>query len=107
MPDVLDFAFASNAEVALELGRRLKAHRLAQNLQQTELAARAGVARGTVQNLETRGQCSLESLVRVVRALGLVDELGKMFDLRAAQSIAELARIEQNRRQRASRRGRP
>ncbi len=107
MPNILDFTLASNAEVALELGRRLKAHRLAQNVQQVELAGRAGVARGTVQNLEAKGQCSLESLVRIVRALGLVDELAGVFELRAAQSIAELARIERSQRQRASRRSRP
>jgi len=107
MPNILDFAFASNVEVARELGRRLKAHRLSQNLQQIELAARAGVARGTVQNLEAKGQCSLESLVRIVRALGLVDQLAEVFELKAAQSIAELARIEQSQRHRASRHGRP
>jgi transcriptional regulator with XRE-family HTH domain len=106
MPNILDFTLASNVEVALELGRRLKAHRLTQNLQQTELAARAGVARGTVQNLEAKGQCSLESLVRIVRALGLVDDLTTLFELKAAQSIAELARIEQGRRHRASTRSR-
>ena len=106
MPKMLDFTFASNAEVALELGRRLKAQRLAQNLQQTELAARAGVARGTVQNLEAKGQCSLESLVRIVRVLGLVEDLARMFELKAPQSVAELARIEQSKRQRASSRQR-
>ena len=106
MPKMLDFTFASNAEVALELGRRLKAQRLAQNLQQTELAARAGVARGTVQNLEAKGQCSLESLVRIVRVLGLVEDLARMFELKAPQSVAELARIEQSERQRASSRPR-
>ena len=106
MPKILDFTFASNAEVALELGRRLKAQRLAQNLQQTELAARAGVARGTVQNLETKGQCSLESLVRIVRVLGLVEDLARMFELKSPQSVAELARIEQSERQRASSRQR-
>lgn len=102
----LDFVLASNAEIARELGRRLRSQRLARNLQQSELAARAGVARGTVQNVEGKGQCSVESLVRIVRALGLVDDLTGLFELKAAQSIAELARTEQSRRQRASSRAR-
>lgn len=100
----MDLDLASNSEVALELGQRLKAQRLARNLQQVEVAARAGVARGTVQNLEAKGQCSLESLVRIVRALGLIDEFAGVFELKPAQSIAELARIERSRRRRASRR---
>lgn len=107
MPNMLDLSLASNAEVALELGRRLKAQRLARNLPQIELAARAGVSRGTVQNLEAKGQCSLESLVRIVRALGLVDDLATLFELKAAQSIADLARLEQSQRHRASPRGEP
>ena len=103
---MLDFKLASNVEIALELGRRLKVQRLAQDLRQVELAARAGVARGTVQNLEGKGQCSLESLVRIVRALGLIDAFANVFELKDAQSIAELARIERSERHRASRHSR-
>ncbi len=40
----MQFDFATTDEIAAEFGARIRAHRLAQNLQQSELAARAGVS---------------------------------------------------------------
>jgi transcriptional regulator with XRE-family HTH domain len=76
---MLSFKLAGIDEIGQELGLRLRAHRLAQNLQQAELAARAGVSEGTVRNLEKKGQATLESLLRVVMTLGLIDELSELF----------------------------
>jgi transcriptional regulator with XRE-family HTH domain len=76
---MLSLTLATPDEIGRELGARLRLHRLAQNLQQTELAARAGVSDGTVRNLEKKGQATLESLLRIVMALGLVDELADLF----------------------------
>ena len=94
-------ALAANEEICRELGSRLKAQRLARNLGQKELAARAGVSAGTVKNLENKGQSSLESLIRIVSALDLVEELGSLFVLRT-RSIAEMEQAEPGRRSRAS-----
>ena len=98
---MLYISLAANEEICRELGSRLKAQRLARNLSQQELAARAGVSAGTVKNLENKGQSSLESLVRIVSALDLVEELGGLFVLRTG-SIAEMERAEPARRSRAS-----
>lgn len=99
---MLDFTFASHEEVCRELGARLKRQRLAQSLSQQELAGRAGVAVGTVKNLEGKGQSSLESLVRIVTALGLVDELSKLFALKVV-SIAAMEKAQMAERKRAPR----
>jgi transcriptional regulator with XRE-family HTH domain len=99
---MLDFTLATAEEICIELGTRLKAARLAQGLRQIELAARAGLSRGTVNTLENTGQSTLASLVRVTRALDLVDDLQDLFKLKA-RSIAEMERNEQSRRKRASR----
>jgi transcriptional regulator with XRE-family HTH domain len=99
----LDFNFSSPDEIARELARRLKAVRLAQGLQQPELALRAGVSVGTVKALENKGQSTLSSLIRVVQALGLTQDLQQAFVLQV-HSIAQMEQAQQATRRRAPRR---
>jgi transcriptional regulator with XRE-family HTH domain len=99
----LDFSFSSPDEIARELARRLKAARLAQGLQQPELALRAGLSVGTVKALENKGQSTLSSLIRVVQALGLTQDLQQAFVLQV-HSIAQMEQAQQAARRRAPRR---
>jgi transcriptional regulator with XRE-family HTH domain len=99
----LDFSFSSPDEIARELARRLKAARLAQGLQQPELALRAGLSVGTVKALENKGQSTLSSLIRVVQALGLTQDLQQAFVLQV-HSIAQMEQAQQAVRRRAPRR---
>lgn len=99
---MLDFGFASEQEIRLELGKRLRAQRLAQGLPQLELAQRAGVSVNTVKLLESKGRCTLENFMRIVLGLGLADELQPLFMLKI-QSIAQMERAEQAERMRAPR----
>ena len=85
----------------MALAARLKAARLSRNLQQSELAAAAGVSRGTVHNLETKAQCSFDSLVRIAMALGVGQDLSNVF-VRTPTSIAEMEAAEQPSRRRAT-----
>lgn len=93
---------ASFDEICKEIGARLRKQRLAQSLSQAELSARAGVSASTIKALESRGQATLESLMRVVLALGLVNELQDLFVLKVT-SIAEMERAEKASRHRAPR----
>jgi transcriptional regulator with XRE-family HTH domain len=102
---MLDFNFANHVEVRLELGQRLRAQRMLMDLSQQEVAERAGLSKGTVSNLESAGQGTLESLVRVVQALGLVHELQELFVPKPA-TIAHLQAVEQPQRKRVTRRPR-
>ena len=102
---MLDFAFSTSDEVTAELGLRLKAVRLSQSLTQADLAERAGVSVGTVKVLEITGQTSVASLIRVVQALGLTDQLQSLFVLKV-QSIAEMEQAQLAQRQRAPRKTR-
>lgn len=99
---MLDFTFATPEEICAELGARLRRQRLAQALSQKELAGRAAVSVGTIKNLESKGQSSVETLVRIISALGLVDELSKLFELKIT-SIAAMEQAHRAERQRAPR----
>lgn len=98
----MHFGLASTGEIAEELATRLRAHRLAQNLLQSELAGRAGISRKTLTTFEQSGKVSLDVFLRIVAALGLSESLSTLFELKQ-QSIREMELAEQ-RRQRASRR---
>ena len=58
-----------------ELGTRIARTRLEQNTSQASLATEAGVAKTTLERLERGGGIQLESFVRILRALGLLDRL--------------------------------
>lgn len=90
------FDLASLEEVGSELGHRLRARRLTLAIQQVELAERAGVSLGTVRNLEAKGLCSLASFLRVVRALGMLEELSGLF-LPKSTSLSDLKRQDSGR----------
>ncbi|MFX1682649.1 MULTISPECIES: helix-turn-helix domain-containing protein [unclassified Roseateles] len=98
------FTLATAHEILEALGQRVRAQRLAQKLSQQELARMAGLSLGALRKLESNGQSSLETVIRVVQALGLVDELEELFVLKR-QSIAQMEQAEAaDQRQRAPRR---
>ena len=68
MPAIV--ATSRTPDVLRELGARLKALRLQQNLRVKDLAARAGVSPRTIDRLEAGGNIGTENLVRVMRGLG-------------------------------------
>src|SRR5688500_5840986 len=96
---ILSFKLATHSEICQELGQRIKVHRLTKRFKQQELADRAGVSIGTVKNLESKGQSSLETLVRVLTALDLLQDL-ENFLVFKVQSIAQLEKIEKIKMQR-------
>ena len=90
---ILDFKLASQKEISLELGRRLKVHRILKKIKQGDLAKMAGVSVGTIKNLESKGQTSLESLLKVARALDLIQDLSNLFELKI-RSISQMEKID-------------
>jgi transcriptional regulator with XRE-family HTH domain len=92
---------AQNTDGAVleELGSRLRESRLRRNLSQARLAEEAGVGRVTLQRLEEGASgASLPSLIRVLRALGLVEGLDQLIPEAAPSPIEELRRRGQPRR---------
>ncbi|WP_218311444.1 helix-turn-helix transcriptional regulator [Alteromonas antoniana] len=83
-----------------ELGERLKQARLNQNLTQSDVALRAGVARKTVLNAE-KGKAQLENFVAIMQALSLTEQLN-LFLPKPEVSPIQLAKLQGKKRQRAS-----
>lgn len=89
------FGLMSSPDVCLELGRRARTLRLAQNVTQKELAERAGLSFGTVRNLEMGKPISLQNFVQILEALGRVGDLEKLMVHEQTLSISQLEKLEQ------------
>lgn len=101
---MLDFGLASEREIREALSSRLRTQRLAKGLGQADLAKGAGIGVATLQRLESGHGGTLENFLRVVMALGLVDDLADLFTPKL-RSIAQMERAAaQKKRQRAPRR---
>lgn len=87
------------ADYALDLGLRLKALRLQRNIKQGALARDAGVSAPTLGALENQGRGTVETLARVMYALGREGELEGLLLPDAPSSLDQLGRP--SRRQRA------
>lgn len=61
--------------VLREVGSRIARHRIDRGLSQQALAFEAGVAKRTLERLESGEQVQLATLVRILRVLGLLDTL--------------------------------
>jgi transcriptional regulator with XRE-family HTH domain len=90
----------NSSEIEKELGQQLLSLRLRQNINQSELAARAGVALNVVKKLEKGKGVTVTSLVKVLCALGRADWLAS---LAPAVSISPMQMLKaKSIRQRAS-----
>src|SRR5476651_1079756 len=85
-----------------ELGRRLTTIRLEMNLSQRALAQQAGIAKRTLERLESGESATrLASFVRACRALGLMEKLDGFISEPPISPIAQL-KLRGRQRRRAS-----
>ncbi|MCD9008019.1 helix-turn-helix domain-containing protein [Luteimonas sp. XNQY3] len=95
----------SESMVLHQLGERLAALRLAQNLTQAELAEQAGVSKRTVERLESGATATqLSTFLRVCRVLGLQGRLDQLVPEPAVSPVALLRQEKRQTRKRASNR---
>jgi transcriptional regulator with XRE-family HTH domain len=89
--------------VLRELGARVAGARLERNLTQAELAEQAGVAKRTVERLESGEVATrLSGFVRVCRTLGLLDRFESLVPEATTSPMEQLKR-QSRKRQRARR----
>ena len=87
--------------VLAALGERLAQRRLRRDLTQQQLADEAGVSRRTLVRLEAGESTQLTNLVRVLRALGLLENLPALVPAPGPSPLQQL-RNRGKRRKRAS-----
>jgi transcriptional regulator with XRE-family HTH domain len=87
--------------VLTELGERLARVRLGRDLTQRQLGQRAGVARTVVQRIETGEPVTTANLIRVLRALDMLDALDRLIP-ESVPSPVQAFKLQGRQRRRAS-----
>lgn len=85
---MLDMEFMSADELQAVLGRQLRELRIAKNRDQVSIAEKAGISEKALRNLEAGRGSSIETLVRVLKAL---DSLEGLLLIAPKPSISPLA----------------
>jgi transcriptional regulator with XRE-family HTH domain len=92
MAQSIDVMGAEQTEA--EVCRRLESVRLMKNISQQDLAKKAGVSRRTISRLENGKGVSFNTLIRVMRALGLTSHLDALVP---SVEIRPIERVKQKR----------
>jgi transcriptional regulator with XRE-family HTH domain len=74
----MNFNFATEPEIRLELGRRIAHQRIKKNITQAELARKSAVGVATLKRLESGDGATLSNFIRVLMSLGFVDDLSSL-----------------------------
>lgn len=90
---MMDLSFSKPDEIVKLLCERLRKERLARQMTQADVAARAGIGVNTVSNLEAGRSVAFESVIRVAVVLGRLSELEALFKPRL-DSVDDMLRYE-------------
>jgi len=98
----MQFTLTTPEETAMTLARRTKTLRLAKKWKRSTLAARSGVTDASIRRFEQTGQVSMKHFLKIVFALGRLDEMNALLETPKAASIADLEKMEAKLPQRGS-----
>ncbi|WP_417496255.1 helix-turn-helix transcriptional regulator [Maricaulis sp.] len=79
------------------LGIRLEAYRISRGIKQADLAASAGISRSTLMRLEAGKGGTIDTLIRVLRALDLTDRLTDLIPDAALKPLDPMSETGQRR----------
>lgn len=92
----------TDKSVLEEVGRRLAKYRLDLSLTQGEVATQAGLGKRTVERIESGEPTQMDTLIRILRTLNLLDRLDTLIPEESTPRPMELLKSKGKRRQRAS-----
>ena len=90
----------SDTAIVSKIGEFIKKERLNSNKTQAQLAEEAGINRWTISQIENGEAITMISLIQIMRALNILHLL-EIFSIKQEISPIELAKLDQNKRQRA------
>ena len=96
--DMEDMSFRSPDELQAALGKQLQELRIARNLNQIATASKAGISEKALRNLESGRGSTVETLVRVLKALDSLDGLRLLAPRPSVSPLAILRKSEAARR---------
>ena len=77
-------------DIAHELVEKIKQHRKKLKISQAQLASKSGVSLGSIKRFESKYEISLNSLIKILIALNLEQDLGNLFTQKNYTSIDEV-----------------
>lgn len=100
-----NLSYKTYSELQIALGERLRELRLRRNWDQRDTAARAGISDRALRNLEAGRGSTVETLLRVMKALDALDQLNAWVPQPSVNPLALLNAQTPQRRVRRARRG--
>ena len=80
--------YSSLPEAKSELAKRIKAYRLSLNLTQLQLSEASGVSLGAIKSFERNGAASLDTLLSLLKALSLLDNVDGLIPVLGLDTVA-------------------
>ncbi len=97
----MDWYEMTNKRILIEIGSRIKQHRIKINLTQLELANKTGLSRVAISKIERGNGANLSSLIQILRMLDLLQNMEYLFP-EVEISPIELIKLKGKERKRAS-----
>lgn len=93
----------TDSAILLDIGAHIRETRIEQNITQKELETRSGVSARQISDIEGGKNCTILTLISLLRALSILDYLYKFFEEKQISPIQYAKLLEQNKkRKRAS-----
>jgi transcriptional regulator with XRE-family HTH domain len=99
-----DYNLLSSEDIQLDLGQKIEQLRLTKNINQAQIAIEAGVSRRTISRLENGQTVSLDTLIRVLKALGIIEQLALLIPDASVRPLERVRRQGRERKRASSKR---